>query len=251
MSARFSAIRRSRFFVLGLLLVVLLMSTAASSSAAGTGTINAQVSYGNSAGAFLGDLGNVEVFLWTGTPHYACTDSGGFASFTGIPAGGPYFMVTGVSISSLHCANGEFLKPGTSLKMYNVSQSGINLAAGRTLIVPLRAGPPPADQTNVCGGVVPTIKGTAGPDTLVGTSGNDVISGGGGNDTITGLGGNDWLCGGPGSDRLVGGAGNDYLFGEGGSDSGGTRGLFGGPGTDIAYGGAGIDTCQAETALGC
>ena len=250
MAVRLGVRRRSRFFVLGLLLVVLLVGAAASSSAAGTGTINAQVFYTDSAGAFR-PLGNVEVFLWTGAPHYACTDSGGFASFTNIPVGSGYFMVTGVSISSLHCTNGEFLKPGTSLKLYNVSQGDIVLAAFPPLVIPLRTGRPPANQMNVCGGEVPTIKGTAGADVLVGTAGNDIISGGGGNDVIKGLGGDDWLCGGPGSDKILGGAGNDVLFGEGGSDGGGTLGLFGGPGTDIAYGGAGIDTCQAETVLGC
>jgi len=248
---RLSARRRSRFIVLGLLLVVLLVGAAASSSAAGTGTVKVVVTYPVSAGVYR-PLANVEVFLWSGAgPKYACTNASGVATFTSIPAGGGLATASGPSISSLHCSNGEFLKPGTSLKMYTVRQGGITLAAGATKTIQLKAGAPPADQTLVCGGETPTIVGTALGETLVGTAGNDVISGGGGNDVIKGLSGDDFLCGGPGRDRLLGGAGNDFLFGEAGADGGGTRGLFGEAGTDLAYGGAGVDSCDAEFESSC
>jgi hypothetical protein len=246
-----SARRRSRPIVLGLLLVVLLVGVAASSNAAGTGTVKVVVKYPVSAGVYR-PLPNVEVFLWAaGASHYACTNASGVVTFTNIAAGGGYFTAIGVSISSLHCSNAEFLKPGTGLKLYNVSQGDITLAAGQMKTVQLRTGQPPADQSLVCGGEIPTIVGTAAGDKLVGTPGNDIISGGGGNDLIKGLGGNDWLCGGPGRDRILGGAGNDVLFGEAGNESGGNRGLFGQLGTDVAYGGAGVDTCDAEFESSC
>jgi hypothetical protein len=181
---------RSRLLLLGLLLLLLLVGTAASSSAASTGTLKAQVQYPDIGGAFH-PLANVEVFLWAGGPHNLCTDASGIATFTGIPAGGGYSVVAGVSVSSLHCTNGEFLKPGTALKPHNVKQSGITLAAGQTKTVVLKTGWPPADQTQVCGGEVPTIVGTAAHDVLVGTAGNDIVSGGRGSDTIRGLGGDD------------------------------------------------------------
>jgi Ca2+-binding RTX toxin-like protein len=250
MAAGLPAARRSRLWALLLLLVVLVAGTA-SAGAEGTGTIKVKVQYPD-AGSVYHPLARVEVFLLAaGVKHYACTNAGGVATFNDIPAGGGYFTATGVGVSSEHCANGEFLTPGTHLKMYSKAQGGIALAAGQTKTIQLKTDPPPVDQMQVCGGMVPTITGTAGRDVLTGTAGNDIISAGGGNDIINGMGGNDFLCGGPGSDRLVGGGGNDFLFGEAGSDSGGNRGLFGGPGTDYVYGGYGIDTCDAETELGC
>jgi Ca2+-binding RTX toxin-like protein len=248
MAAHAWAARRSRFWALLVLLVVLVAGTTAA-GAEGTGTVQVRVLYPDAGGVYH-PLARVEVFLWAGGTHYACTNAGGFANFTDVPAG-PVAAATGVGSSSLHCANGEFLTPGTHLKMYNVLQAGMTLEAGETKTIELMAQQPPADQMQVCSGEVPTIVGTAGRDVLVGTEGRDIISGGGGNDTINGLGGDDALCGGPGRDRLVGGAGNDMLVGEGGNDSDGNRGLFGGPGTDLAYGGYGLDLCEAETALGC
>ena len=243
--------RRFRFIVLGLLLVVLLVGAAASSSAAGTGTVKVVVKYPVSAGVYR-PLPNVEVFLWAaGAPHYACTNASGVVTFTNIAAGGGYLTATGISASSLHCSNGEFLKPGTSLKMFMASQGDITLAAGTTKTIQLKAGAPPADQTKICGGKTPTIVGTAAGETLTGTPGNDIISAGGGNDLIKGMGGDDSLCGGPGRDRILGGAGNDALFGEAGNESGGNRGLFGQLGTDVAYGGVGVDSCDAEFESSC
>jgi hypothetical protein len=250
MAAHAWAARRSRLWALLLLLVVLVAGTA-SAGAEATGIIKVKVQYPD-AGAVYRPLARVEVFLLAaGVKHYACTSAGGVATFNGIPAGGPYFTATGVGVSDQHCDNGEFLTPGTHLKMYSKAQPGITLAAGETKTIQLNAEPPPVDQMQVCGGMIPTIVGSAGRDVLTGTEGDDIISGGGGNDTINGLGGNDFLCGGPGRDRIVGGGGNDFIFGEAGSDSGGNRGLIGGPGTDYVYGGYGIDTCEAETELGC
>jgi Ca2+-binding RTX toxin-like protein len=87
-----------------------------------------------------------------------------------------------------------------------------------------------------CGGLTPTILGTAGDDILSGAGGADVIAGLGGNDTISGLGGNDIICGGEGNDTLNGGNGNDQLFGGPGDDI-----LNGGNGNDLLDGGAGAD----------
>lgn len=71
----------------------------------------------------------------------------------------------------------------------------------------------PATQAQSCGGMVPTITGTAQKDVLRGTAGNDVIAGLGGNDRIDGGAGDDVLCGDVGADTLAGGAGNDQLYG--------------------------------------
>jgi len=250
MTASTSTVGRARVVILTLLLVVLALGTTAA-QAGDTGTIKVKVLYPDAGGVYQ-PLTRVEVFLFAaGAPHYACTGPGGVAKFTNIPAGTGYFAATGVGVSSLDCANGEFLTPGTRLKLYWKGQGDISLEAGQTKTVQLRTEPPPEDQTQVCGGVQTTMQGTAGRDILVGTPGDDVIAAGGGNDTINGMGGNDKLCGGPGRDRLVGGGGDDLLFGEGGNDSGGNRGLIGGPGDDLAYGGRGTDSCDAEDARGC
>jgi Ca2+-binding RTX toxin-like protein len=58
---------------------------------------------------------------------------------------------------------------------------------------------------------MPTINGTAGPDSLDGGVGNDQLNGLAGNDTLHGLGGNDTLNGGDGYDVLYGGDGNDLI----------------------------------------
>ncbi len=122
-------------------------------------------------------------------------------------------------------------------------------------------GPPPT-----CRGVVVSIAGTAGDDTIAGTAGRDVIATFGGNDTIVSLAGRDLVCAGSGedyvgagsaADRVFGGAGNDRLRGRGGPDvlkggSGddvikGNRGadrLRGGPGLDRCRGGAGMDSIR-------
>ena len=88
-----------------------------------------------------------------------------------------------------------------------------------------------------CGGLVVTLQGTTGADTIDGTSGIDVIDGLGGNDVIDGLGGADVICGGDGNDTLDGGDGADSLVGGNGTDS-----ITGGVGDDSLTGGSGIDT---------
>jgi hypothetical protein len=102
-----------------------------------------------------------------------------------------------------------------------------------------------------CGGLVVTLQGTTGADTITGTSGIDVIDGLGGSDTIAGLGGADVICGGDGNDTLDGGDGADDLFGGNGTDDlvGGTGDdtLTGSYGADTLDGGAGADVIDANS----
>ena len=111
----------------------------------------------------------------------------------------------------------------------------------------------------LCDGVVATITGTDGDDTLIGTSGDDVIVGYGGDDVIEGRGGDDVICagygndtvrgeagndtllGGPGQDELRGGAGKDTVRGESGNDT-----LYGGKGKDVIRGGDGADWIHGQ-----
>lgn len=256
MAAHGSAARRWRFLVVGLLLA-LVLAGAATAGAEGTGTIKVKVQYPDD-GMVYHPLARVEVFLAAGGVHYACTNAKGIATFTDIPAGSGYFTATGVGVSSLHCANGEFLTPGTHLKLRFKAQGGIALAEGQTRVITFQLDAPPADQMYLCGGETPTMTGTPGRDILVGSAERDIISAGEGNDVIKGMGGNDTLCGGPGRDRILGGGGNDLIFGEAGTDMDNLplpptllKGLFGGPGNDYIYGGYGTDYCEGETALGC
>jgi uncharacterized repeat protein (TIGR01451 family) len=108
----------------------------------------------------------------------------------------------------------------------------------------------------LCNGLVPTIVGTPGDNTLTGTNKDDVIHGLGGNDIINGGNGNDTICGGEGNDTLNGGNGNDRLFGENGNDAlNGNNGddkLDGGAGSDTCNGGNGKDTganCETQTSI--
>jgi sugar lactone lactonase YvrE len=90
-----------------------------------------------------------------------------------------------------------------------------------------------------CAGLIPTVVGTDGPDTLTGSPFADVISTLGGKDKVKGGGGKDVICGGPGKDKLFGQAGNDKLFGQGGKDT-----LVGGKGKDRMIGGKGADVLR-------
>ncbi len=119
--------------------------------------------------------------------------------------------------------------------------------------------PPPPPPPPPCNGLLATIVGTDGPDTIGGTPGPDVIHGLGGNDRIRGNGGNDIICGGSGNDRLLGGPGRDRLFGGAGRDvlrggSGNDR-LSGQSGNDAMNGQSGIDRCNGgsgrDTATSC
>jgi Ca2+-binding RTX toxin-like protein len=106
--------------------------------------------------------------------------------------------------------------------------------------IPLASGGNSADigayERVLCGKLLATRVGTAGPDRISGTPGADGILGLGGKDKLKGLKGKDSLCGGPGKDKLRGGAGKDSLFGQGGRDL-----LVGGKGKDKLKGGAGKD----------
>ncbi|SMO69284.1 hypothetical protein SAMN06273567_10359 [Geodermatophilus aquaeductus] len=92
------------------------------------------------------------------------------------------------------------------------------------------------DLEERCNGLLPTVRGTAGNDTLRGTNGVDVIMGLGGNDTIAGGNADDVVCGGAGNDTLAGDNGNDRLLGGFGDDA-----LTGGNGDDTLIGGPGTD----------
>ncbi|MBN2114422.1 MAG: hypothetical protein JW785_09885 [Acidimicrobiia bacterium] len=141
MPASTSTARRARFVILALLLVVLALGTTAA-QAGDTGTIKVKVMYPDAGGVYQ-PLAGVEVFLFAGGPRYACTGPGGVAKFNGIPAGSNYYAATGIGGSDLNCANGEFLTPGTRLKLYWTFQDKISLASGQTLTVQLKTEPPP------------------------------------------------------------------------------------------------------------
>ncbi len=94
-----------------------------------------------------------------------------------------------------------------------------------------------ATTTKTSSGIVCTIVGTTGNNTLTGTAAKDVICGLGGNDTINGLGGNDIVDGGTGNDVINGGDGTDTIYGGVGDDK-----LRGDAGNDSFYGDAGNDT---------
>ena len=107
------------------------------------------------------------------------------------------------------------------------------------------------ELTERCFGLVPTIRGTAGPDVLVGTNGPDVIMGLGGDDVIDGLNGDDVICGGAGNDTIRGGNGDDRLNGGFGQDTlagdNGDDQLFGGPGAgDRVDGGRGANRLEQD-----
>jgi uncharacterized protein len=105
------------------------------------------------------------------------------------------------------------------------------------------------DLKERCAGLLPTIRGTDGPDVLSGTNGADVIMGLGGADVISGGNAEDVICGGAGNilsggnaaDTLLGGFGNDVLSGGNGNDV-----LIGGPGADLLNGGNGANQLQQE-----
>jgi predicted extracellular nuclease len=108
------------------------------------------------------------------------------------------------------------------------------------------------DLEGRCQGLLPTIRGTAGDDTLVGTNKVDVIMGLGGNDTIRGGNGEDVICGGAGDDRISGENGDDVLSGGFGNDTvdggNGDDRLIGGPGTDTLIQGRGTGPAEQEGA---
>lgn len=109
----------------------------------------------------------------------------------------------------------------------------------------------PASQSAepMCNGVLATIWGTTGADTLTGTAADDVIVGFGGADVINGLGGNDLICAGYGDDVVAGGTGADTIYAGLGDDvingGGGDDSLFGAQGADAVVAGGGHDVVWA------
>lgn len=96
----------------------------------------------------------------------------------------------------------------------------------------------------------PSIKPSAGDDTITGTSKANVVNALAGDDTILGLGGSDRLSGGLGNDTVDGGTGNDVIYGNAGDDyleggSGADR-IYGGDDGDIVAGGAENDHLRGE-----
>jgi hypothetical protein len=97
----------------------------------------------------------------------------------------------------------------------------------------------------------------AGPgnDVVYGLGGNDEIWGKGGHDVLEGNGGQDELRGGNGPDKVLGGAGADELYGGKKDDrlkgGGGDDLIWGSGGNDRAVGHDGVDTCSAESEVGC
>lgn len=215
------------------------------------GTVIAKVRYRDSGGD-LQPLEGVEVFLFDGEAHYACTDAAGRATFTGVEPDVNLMSATGPAISGMDCANPEFVNPDTGKRMFAVfwdNHHGVvmwdnfQVGSGETTTINYKTRTP-RNQAKVCGGFPTTIVGTNGADVIAGTPGDDVIDGRGGNDAIDGAGGNDFICGGNGRDRLYGGDGNDWLFGEAGKDR-----LFGEGGDDVLNGGALSDKCQTGEVL--
>ena len=106
------------------------------------------------------------------------------------------------------------------------------------------------DLQERCAGLLPTIRGTNGPNVLTGTSGADIIMGLGGADVIRGGNAEDVICGGAGNDTLAGDNAADTLLGGFGDDtlSGGNGNdvLIGGPGTDLLNGGSGANQLEQE-----
>ena len=106
------------------------------------------------------------------------------------------------------------------------------------------------DLEERCAGLLPTIRGTDGPDVLTGTIKRDVIMGLGGADVIRGGNAEDVICGGAGNDTLRGENAADVLLGGFGDDilSGGTGDdvLTGGPGADLLDGGSGVNQIEQE-----
>ncbi len=98
-----------------------------------------------------------------------------------------------------------------------------------------------ADAQVRCNGLLATIVGTEGPDSLAGTAGRDVIAALGGNDRVSAGPGDDIVCLGDGNDALNGGAGNDVLAADDVPD--GADSYAGGEGVDaVSYAGRSAST---------
>jgi len=138
---------------------------------------------------------------------------------------------------------GEVAPAGTESASLNVrilkTNAGGSLTVNADKLFVALAGSPK------CQGQIPTIVGTAGPDTLEGTPGTDIIMGLAGQDEIFAAGGFDTVCGGGGADTLYGGSGTDILDGGAGEDV-----LRGGGGIDLLIGGGANDSCAGGAGSG-
>lgn len=236
-------------------LLLLAAAPAGSIEARADGTVITKVRYRDSSGTAM-PLAGVEVFLWdAGEARYACTDAHGKARFDGVTSDIDLWAATGVAVSGLGCANGEFLNPETNRPMYAVlwrnhhGTGGLDdfqVGSGETTRIKFRTRTPEKSK-KVCVGFKVTIMGTPADDVLVGTGGRDVINGRGGDDVIMGMAGDDLICGELGHDELWGDEGDDWLHGGAGNDD-----LFGGPGVDRLDGAIGIDKCKTgEDLISC
>lgn len=117
------------------------------------------------------------------------------------------------------------------------------LMAG-ALVTSVLATPAFAEESadGLCNGLVPTIIGTEGNDTIKGTYQDDVILALGGNDTITGASGADTICGGEGNDTIRGDSQADTIFGGPGNDE-----IWGNSDNDLIYGGDGNDQLYGDS----
>ncbi|MGF9761486.1 glycoside hydrolase TIM-barrel-like domain-containing protein [Microvirga sp. 0TCS3.31] len=111
-----------------------------------------------------------------------------------------------------------------------------------TVLTPGSSGAPTADWFTFTAETGPSIKPSAGDDTITGTSKANVVNALAGDDTILGLGGSDRLNGDLGNDTVDGGVGNDVLYGDKGDDY-----LDGGSGADRIYGGDDGDIVSGGT----
>jgi Ca2+-binding RTX toxin-like protein len=110
------------------------------------------------------------------------------------------------------------------------------------------------DTIDIRVGLISSVNGARGNDSIYGSSKGDELNGSSGNDVIYGRGGDDRLEGQDGYDQLLGEAGNDALGGGKGHDSlwgnDGDDILFGGGGTDHLWGGRGADQFKSADIAG-
>lgn len=217
----------------GVMTVVLLLLAAAAPMALGAGgktdvrapgTVVVKVKYKTPDGNK--PLADVEVFLWDGSPNYACTNARGIARFTGVnPDPQNLITITGFGVSDAGCENREFLNPDSGRPMWNSGYQNrhgegpfdfFTVGSGETKTIKLVAKTPALKK--VCAGSKVTIAGTNGDDSIEGTDGNDVINALGGNDLVRAGDGDDIVCGGRGNDELRGEGGHDLLLGDQGND---------------------------------
>ena len=188
-------------------------------------TVN-NVGEGEATGVILTDTLPASVDFVSVTPSDVCVEAGGVVTCDlGDLASGESAAVT---IVVQPTAEGTLTNTVVVESAETDENPDNNTDTETTTVAPL-----------LCDGLVPTILGTPGNNTLTGTNGDDVIHGLSGNDTISG--------GEEGNDILSGNNGNDSLNGNNGNDS-----LNGGAGTDICNGNNGTDTganCETVSSI--